>query len=258
MATLVRDVMRRVLADLQDEDPYFERWPEQFMVDLLSDAQLIIARFLPSACINDHAIRLLPGTRQSIANIPAARIKINGVTATADAQGISPVAFHHTMGTDGETPGRPLRVVSRQLQDTHNPGWHTTVGEYPDEIMTDPMQPGVFWVCPGVSAAVQAWIQMAYTAMPADIPPPSAAGVYAPGGSSTQIISLADEYREDLGNYMVARACMVDGKNADPAKAQTFSALFLQSISQKIQALTGTSPNLKRLPMNVSEIGGSK
>ena len=66
---LVRDLIRRVSVLLQDTAPQFERWPEQELVDWLNDAQVAITKFLPAACARVDAIRLKPGTRQSIETI---------------------------------------------------------------------------------------------------------------------------------------------------------------------------------------------
>ena len=85
---------------------------------------------------------------------------------------------------------------------------------------------------------------------PLDIQAGGAPGseVYAWSGSSTQKITIDDEYTEELVDYVVARANLSDSKYADPGRAQVHTQRFLQSINARMLALTGTNPNLTTLP----------
>ena len=50
---------------------------------------------------------------------------------------------------------------------------------------------------------------------------------------------------------------MKDAEWADGNKATYFANLFLGSLNAKVQVLTGTNPNLKRLPMAPEPIGAA-
>jgi len=79
---LVRDVLYRVSTLLQDIAPtQFVRWSERELVALLNDGQRACAKYMPHSCTRLDAIRLQPGTRQSISKLLTAAVKaVDGST----------------------------------------------------------------------------------------------------------------------------------------------------------------------------------
>jgi hypothetical protein len=71
------------------------------------------------------------------------------------------------------------------------------------------------------------------------------------------LIQVRDEFIDDLVNYVVARANMKDAEWADANKAQFFQSMFLGSLNAKVAAITGSNPNLKRLPFAPEPIGAA-
>jgi hypothetical protein len=259
---LVREALRRVSKLLQDISPQFINYPEQEAVDALNDAHLAIAKFLPSAASRVDAVKLVPGTQQSIETILAASCKPgDGSTPAAPIYGVSLLGVRRNMGADGLTPGRIIRVVDQEVLDAQDADWHLAArAKTAVQVYTyDPLTPLYFSVSPPVHASTAVWVTVAYNAQPIRIPNTGTPGaeLYLADGASSATIQIRDEFIDDLVNYVVARANMKDAEWADGNKASYFAGLFLGSINAKVQVLTGTNPNLKRLPMAPEPIGAA-
>ncbi len=251
-ATLkVKDVVWRIAVILKDTAPQFQLWSEREIIHWLNDAQVAITKYLPLACSRMDAIKLVPGTRQSIASIPALSCKPgDGSTPATAINGTQFLAPHRNMGTNGTTPGRAIRMVERDVLDNTDPDWHTRTSAVVASVIFDPQTPRYFHVTPGVPSGTDVWIDISYTAAPIAIPnvaePPLEA--YKVDGVSTTTISVDDEFVDDLVDYVVARANMKDTKYAEKAAIQLHTNRFLASLNAKVQAVTGNNPNLTVLP----------
>lgn len=254
---LVREVLRRASVLLQDYAPQFQRQPEIEMVDWLNDAQVAIFKFLPLAGSRIDAVKLKPGTLQSIQAIAAADCKpgdgSSPATITVGTQFLRAV---NNMGADGLTPGNAVRLCKTADLDSQTPSWRTVTKTAVASYMYDPTTPRYFEVTPAVPASPAVWVRIAYTAQPVKVPDGGAVGseIYAASGSSSQVISVADEHIDDLVNYIVARANMKPVQWADAGKAAAFTAMFTGSINAKVAAIMGNNPNLKALPMAAEPI----
>lgn len=256
---LVREVMWRVSVLLQDTSPQFQLWPERELVQWLNDAQMAICKYLPLACSRVDTMKLKQGTRQSIELIAAADLKPgDGSTPAGNLYGTQFLGPRRNMGADGLTPGRAVRMVERDVMDSQDPDWHTRSGPAVWSVVYDPLTPRYFYVSPGVPASPAVWMELAMAAKPLVIPntgsPPT--NLYAFEGSSTQTITIDDEFVEDLANYVVARANMSDKKWSDKSAAEGHTKLFLSSLNGKVSAITGNNPNLTVLP-GVTQPGAS-
>lgn len=260
--TKVKDLLWRVSGLLQDVAPQFNRWPEQELVNWLNDGQLAITKFLPAACSRIDAIKLKPGTRQSIETILQADcIPGDGSTPAGPIYGVQLLDVIRNMGPNGSTPGDAIpQPVDRRILDTQRANWHTVSGTKVNQITYDPRTPRHFYVQPAVPVSPAMWVEIAYIAQPALIPNTGTPGaeLYLNSGSSTTTISIGDEHVDDLVNYVCARAYM---KNADFAvndgRAAGFSGLFTSSLNAKVLAITGNNPNLQRLPLAPEPIGAA-
>lgn len=259
---LVREALRRVSKLLQDISPQFVKYPEQEAVDALNDAHLAIAKFLPLASSRVDAVKLVPGTQQSIEAIAAVNCKPgDGSTPAAPIYGISLLGVRRNMGADGVTPGRAIRSIDLEAMEAQDADWNlaakakTAIQVY----SYDPLTPLYFSVSPPVHASTPVWVTLAYNAQPVRIPNTGTPGaeLYLADGASTATIQIRDEFIDDLVNYVVARANMKDAEWADGNKATFFANLFLGSLNAKVQVATGTNPNLKRLPMAPEPIGAA-
>lgn len=246
--TLVRDALWQVSDQLQDTAPQFRRHKQDAMVHALNDAQRVIAKFLPSSCSRVDAIKLVPGTKQSIEFVPAASIKPGDGTAAVDRRGnrllASPI---RNMGADGETPGRAVRAVERVVLDQSDPNWHTSKAKVVTQIVYDPQFPKVFYVCPGVTDAADVWIEIPWLPDPIEIP---LAGNYAVGGGSTLKLSVDDKFKDDAVNYVIARLHMIDSEvEGSAVLAAGYSQLFVSSINTQSVAMGLPDPKLRALPI---------
>ena len=258
--TTVREVLYRVSVLQQDLVPQFQRWPEAQTVMWLDDAQMAIWKYLPLSASRVDSVKLKPGTLQSIENIAAADCKLlDGTSPATPVLGTQVLRVVNNMGANGVTPGRAVRLTSRELMDEQSPEWHTVAKQVVDSFMYDPDTPRHFFVTPGVGTAAPVWVRVAYTAQPAKIPNTGTVGgeLYKwEGGNNATLISVGDEHIDDLVNYVMARSWMRNSQNAgDPQKAGAFAGLFLQSINSKVAAITGNSPNLKKLPFAPEPVG---
>lgn len=247
---LVRDLMWRVSVLLQDITPQCQQWPERELVHWLNDGQVAITKFLPAACSRMDAIKLVAGTKQSIQAIPAAScLPGDGSTPTSPIYGTQLLSLVRNMGTNGLTPGKAITVVDRDILDTNDPDWHTRTGTEVRSFIYDTNNPRYFYVTPGITGLV--WVDGSFTAQPIQIPNTAAPGseAYLNSGSSTVTISIADEFLDDLVNYVVARANLKDAKYAEPQKSALHQSLFLNSLNAKVTALKGANPNVQHLPM---------
>lgn len=255
---LVRSVLHRASVLLQDYAPQYQRHPEIEMVDWLNDAQVAIAKFMPSACSRVDTIKLKPGTRQSIETIAFADCKPgDGSTPAAPINGTQVLDVIRNMGSDGVTAGKSIRVVERKMLDTQNRDWHTAAATSINSFVYNPETPRYFYVTPGAHASTPVWVEIAYNAQPVPVPAGGAAGseVYLFSGASSQTITIADEFIDDLVNYVVARANMKPNEWSDAQKASAFTSMFTGSLNAKVAALTGTNPNLRFLPFAPTPIG---
>ena len=253
--TLVKDVLWRVSDQLGDTAPQFQRFPEAVLVQWLVDAQVAIAKFMPSATARTDAVKLAQGSKQSIETILQANcVPGDGVSLTAPLYGIEIYSVVRNMGVDGSTVGNGITVVDRADLDNFNPQWHQQTGTAVDDYVFDERNPLTFYVSPAVPASPAVWVEINYAAMPKAIPAGGAVGseVYKFSGSNAQTITIHDKHVDDVVNYIMARAEMKNSKFADSRGAPVYGALFADSINAQMKALTGVNPNLKTLPGNTS------
>lgn len=247
--TLVKDALWRVCTILSDVSPQFTYWEQVELVMWLNDGQMALTTYAPTSCTRLDAVKLKPGTRQSIDAIATTDcIPGDGSTPTAAIHGKKLMALVRNMGADGLTPGAAIRMFERETVDALNPAWHSVAGT---GIVTgfsyDARTPHYFYAKPAVSPSVATWVEMAFVAQPVPIPNVGTED-YTRVGTSTATLSIDDEFVQDLVNYTVARSYMKVSKQGDPTKAAAFTSLFTGSLNSYVTALTGVSPRLTTLP----------
>lgn len=245
---LVKDVLYRVSAQLHDISPQFTRWTQRELVSWLNDGQKAIAKYLPSSCARVDAVKLVPGTKQSIESIPQASILPGDGSSPSLVMGHYLQTVVRNMGANGTTPGRAIRIADREILDVNSPDWHSQTANTVAQFVFDPRTPKVFYVVPGVPATPAVWVELSYLANPVEI---SVTGSYGMDGTDVTKISVDDKYVDDLVNYILARAYMKDAEFATNGnQASAHSQMFTGSINAQVVALTGVNPNLRSLPLN--------
>lgn len=249
---LVKDVLSQVSVSLGDMNPQFTRWTESELVGWLNEAQRVIVKYLPFANVRLDAVKLQPGSRQSIRALAADAVKSgDGIPVTSPITGTVVQGVVRNMGADGETAGRVIRLVERDLLDMSDPLWTTRYGESITQYVYDPRQPQVFYVTPAVPKDKQVWVELDYVADPELIAAPEEGKtLYAATGTDSTTISLGDKYSDDIVNYMMARSYMKDAEiTANASLMATHVNLFTASINAQSLTVLGINPNLKTLPL---------
>ncbi|MCK2097522.1 DUF6682 family protein [Thauera aromatica] len=199
MATLTAaNVISRVSTLLQDTTNI--RWPVAELLQYISDAQREIVAFKPDACVKTAVSTLAAGTKQAL-----------------PADGTTLIDITRNMGTNGTTPGRAPRLVTREILDAQNPNWHA--GTPAAEVVHytfDPQNQKAFYVYPPQPASGQGSLELIYAAAPSEV---------AQGGS----LQLDDTWMPAIVNYALYRCYSKDAEyaaNANLAVAyyQAFNA----------------------------------
>ena len=256
MATLARDLLLSVSTTLQDINPQFRRWGEIELIRYANYAQMALAKYLPQVSSRTDDIKLAAGARQSLAAVLAANIKPGDGSAAADAAGIAFMRAVCNMGTDGLTVGRSVRgPVDRYTKDAFEPGWQTEVGAEVREIVFDRNQPLQFFASPGSSG--NTWLRIEWMANLPRLPDGGAPGSekYVPAGTeASRMLSVPEQFAEDMHNYIVAAALTKGSKNTiNVPKAQMHATMFANSVNQQAMSVTGVNPNIAALPF-INEI----
>lgn len=247
---LVKDVLWRVSDQLFDTNPQFTRWVQRTLVNHLNDAQRVIAKFLPHSCARVDAIKLVPGTKQSISSIAAARI-VNGDGGTAvDLAGNRLIDVIRNMGVDGATPGRAIRGGDRRTLDVSDPDWHTRTAKAVSQFFYDPLTPKTFYVYPGVDATTSEWAEISWLPDPVAVPIGTLGTEYQLSGTDTTKLSVDDRNVDDVVNFMLARCELRDAEFAGSLQvASSYAASFVSSINTQAVAAGLPNPKLTSLPL---------
>ncbi len=199
------------------------RWTQQELVRYLNDGQRDTVLLKPEACVKNVSVVLTASsTRQTI-----------------PSDGIALMDVVRNMGAAGTTPGRAIKVVSRDSLDI-NPDWHTVAADSVNGVRHftfDARDPKHFYVYP--QAPATAWyVEEIYSANPVDLPYGLA------DNANTGVISLDDIYANSLFEYVLFRAF---SKNAEYAANITLAAAHYQAFSTslgiKTQVDAARSPN---------------
>lgn len=248
---LAKDVLYRVsaqLLDAPDSARQFSRWSEKELVAWLNDAQRVIAKYLPDSCSRVDVIKLATGSRQSIETIQAASIKHGDGSTSALTRGKKLLDVVRNMGSDGLSAGRAVMLRTREELERIDPRWHVDTGSEIKGYVHDPRTPKYFWTFPAVPSGTDVWVEVAMLANPTEVA--YVADSMRISGNSTTVISLGDEYVDDIVNYMLARAHLKEAEVAGNAGiANAYANQFIGSINAQVQAATGVNPNLKALPV---------
>lgn len=202
---------------LQDADG--TRWTSEELLGWLNEGQREIVLAKPDAYVKAEAIRLAAGVRQAL--------PVSGTVL---------LAVTRNMGADGLTPGAAVPLVDRAIMDAALPGWafdatSTVVGNY----MYDDRSPKHFYVHPPQPAANQGYVEVVYSAAPADV------------GAGAAIL-LDDVYAGALINYMIYRAYSKDldmGPNAQ--RASLAYSVFSQALGNMQTQETTAEPVAKSM-----------
>ncbi len=210
---LASEVIGKVQIVLQDTTGV--RWPDSTeLLGWLNDGQREVLIYKPNAHVHNESMPLSAGTKQSL---PDGAIQLVDVV--------------RNMGADGNTPGRAIRIVTREILDAQNPDWHTmTPAAVTKHYTYSPFDPKRFYVYPPATGSAKA--EVIYSAVPEDV-----ASLSAP-------ISLDDIYQNVLVDYILYRAYSKDTDYAaNPGRAAASQAAYTAALTGKTQAEVVVNPN---------------
>lgn len=228
MATVAASTLiSRVSTILQDTD--HTRWSEAELLGWLNDAQRELVLLIPSASSVTSSVTLTA----------------NSSKHTLPADGNMLIDIVRNMGSGGATPGRAIRLVSRDILDSQRPDWHSeaatgTVQNY----VYDPRNPKIFYTYP--QAPATPWtVEIIYSAAPTVLT------------SVSSTVSVDDIYANALVDYVIYRAYSKDAEFAlNGQLAVAHYQAFQTSIMAKTQNLIGQNPNTVHAGFNPNVQGG--
>jgi hypothetical protein len=181
----------------------------------LNDGQREVVILKPNSHVKNLAVRMTAGTKQSL-----------------PADGVQLIDVVRNMGTDGNTPGRAIRIVMREILDAQVPNWHiATAAAEAKHYVYSLLDPKNFYVYPPQPSANQGYVEMVYGAAPAD------ATLNGP-------ITLDDIYQNVLVDYILYRAYSKDTEYAaDQNRAATHQNAYIAALTGKAKVEVGANPN---------------
>ena len=197
------------------------RWTRAELLGWLNDGMRQIVLIQPSASSTTAVVKLQAGTRQYIPD-----------------DGWLLLAIYRNMGTNGTTPGRAIRIISREILDGFNPNWNTdkATAEVRNYIYTNQDQLAFYVYPPNTGTQ---YIEINYSAQPADLT------------SESQVIPIFDVFQSSLVDYILYRACSKDAEYAPGlALAQQYSAAFVAAIQGKTESEVTNDPTQALSPRN--------
>jgi hypothetical protein len=205
------------------------RWTRAELLSWLNDGMRQIVSIQPSASSTTVSKLLVAGTRQ-----------------TLPTDGWLLLAIYRNMGTNGSTPGRAIRLISREVIDSFNPNWNTDTAkaEVRNYIYTNQDQTAFYVYPPNTGTQ---YIELNYSAQPADLT------------SETQAIPIFDIFQSALLDYIMYRACSKDAEYAPGLQlASGYLATFTAAIQAKTESEVTNDPTQALGPRNPPVRGTSQ
>jgi hypothetical protein len=197
MAVLASSILSRVRAQLIDTGSA-PRWTDAELLRWLSDGQRTIAALQPDVAAKVAVVMLEAGTRQRI-----------------PTDGRQLLTVIRNMGADGQTPGRSVRIIMREIIDAQMWDWHQAPKQQVAvNYIYDPQDQKAFFVYPPNNGSGS--VEINYQFIPPEIT------------AADQAITLDDIFSVPLTDYVLFRAHQ---KDADSSGGLASAQLFLQAFT---------------------------
>lgn len=193
------------------------RWPAPELLGWLNAGQQDIVLYKPNASVKNAARQLSPGTRQAL-----------------PTDGIALLDVTRNLGTTGNTPGRAIRIVAREVLDAQLPDWHTaTATAEVKHYVYSAADPKHYYVYPPQPSSSCGWVEEIYSCAP-------------PNVTINQPIALDDIYANILLDYILYRAYSKDAEySANEKNAATHFTAYVNALRGKTGAEQLADPNDK-------------
>lgn len=227
MTVTAQTIIDRVRTQLIDTGSS-QRWTDAELVKWLSDGQRAAVAISPGCSSDTVTISLIAGTKQYIPD-----------------DGHMLLTIIRNVSSTG-SPGRAVRIASRELLDAQNPDWHSSSQTIiVQNYIFDPQQPKEFYVYPPNNGSGK--LDIMYSILP-----PELTGL-------TDTIDIQEVYQTALVDYVLYRA---NQKDSDFAAGQQLAATYYASFIAYMQAgeggQLGANPNLQLAPADPGTKGAAK
>lgn len=228
MAVTAQSILTKV-RDLIVDTGTTQRWSDDELLLYLSDGQRTVVAMDPSSSSTTTVFTLATGTKQTL-------------PATAHML----LSIVRNMAVDGVTPGKVVRVVSKELLDNFNLNWHNaTAAAVVQNYVFDPQERTQFYVYPPNTGAGK--VELRYAVMPAELTNPS------------DELGLPDIYQTPLTDYVMFRAHQKDSDFAAGQQvASAYLQLFMAFMGQENTGELANNPNLVMAPPSPASKGTAK
>lgn len=189
------------------------RWTRAELLSWLNDGMRQIVVIQPSASSTTAVVQLSAGTRQLI-----------------PSDGWLLLSIYRNMGVTGTTPGRAIRIISREVLDGFNPNWNsdTAKAEVRNYIYSNQDQLA-FYVYPPNTGTQH--VELNYSVQVADI-------------AETDAIPIFDIFQTALLDYILYRACSKDAEYAPGLQlASGYLSTFTAAIGVKTESEVTNDPS---------------
>lgn len=242
---LARHVLLKAQRIIQDKDGI--RWPFDEMLGWLNTGQREIVLVRPDASSATLKWQLAAGTLQPI---PSGALRLLDIS--------------RNMGADGNTPGRVIRFIEREILDAQLPDWHASQANAAVLHWTlDEREPKSWFCYPPQPATGRGFVTGVVSKTPADCTLKDVANDSSAVGTQDSTISIDDIFEGPLIDYLRYRAYLKeapyagDGGKADQAYARFMGALGVKTETDKRftarrSAPPHTNPNV---PGNTGALG---
>lgn len=202
------------------------RWTRSELLGWLNDAQRQIVLMQPNSTSVVTSTQLVVGSKQAI-----------------PSGGWMLLDVFRNMGSNGTTPGRAIRVVSRKLLDAYSPTWHSAAqNSVTQNFVFDPQDQTAFYVYPPSDGTN--YVELKYAQLPVDL------------ANESNAIGLLDIFEPAMLDYIMYRACSKDAEYAAGVQlASGYWTAFSAGVSAKRTAEEENDPNLTMGPNNPDKPG---
>lgn len=215
---------------LEYQDVGFNRILQPNWLDYLNDAQLATVLVRPDANSVTESFKLAAGTRQAL---PSGGLRV--------------LDMIRNMGSNGSTPGRTIRSIDTDVQDSVSPNWHTSTASVivREFFYNDKRNPLVFYVNPPVPSSPDVYVELTTSKAPATI-------TDAVNGS----IGLADVYSPALSQWMLFKAYALATQASNQfQRAQFYYNSFFNVLGVKLKGELFFAANTAgMLPGNAAQV----
>ena len=200
-------------ADGADDDAKYSRVKVEDWVKFYNSAQRQLILQRPDANYKFDQWQLTAG--QTKQDLPAAAIAL--------------ISLDRNMGTDGATPGAPVREVDRAVIDDFISSWHSDTGEAAVELYAYSLRtPRQFWVYPRVHSSTAVYVEGAYGYAFTE-------AAYA--SISTTDVEADDQFINPILEWMLREAWSIDTDSArSSALAQGHEQAFYRALGIEFQS----------------------